>query len=123
MIVFHSIRICNVVSPIIVLLHTQVKVDTEQPPVKQIWPEMMGIILAVNLCMVPFLKTFGVEKVNCLYLFALSIDSSHALSELVKEYVKRPTPDRWGCITGTVDEDYKEMEEVDYYGPSVGNGV
>ena len=35
----------NVVSPIIVLLYAQVEVDLEQPPVEQIWPEVMGIIL------------------------------------------------------------------------------
>ena len=55
---FHWMRICNFVSPIIVLLYTQVKVDLERPPVEHIWPEMMGIILAVNAWMVPFLKTF-----------------------------------------------------------------
>ena len=35
----------NVVSPIIVLLYAQVEVDLERPPVEQIWPEVMGIIL------------------------------------------------------------------------------
>ena len=78
-------RICNVVSPIIVLLYTQLEVDLERPPVEHIWPEVMGIILAVNAWMVPFLKTFGVEKGNGLSPFAVSIDIPHALGELAKE--------------------------------------
>ena len=45
----------------------------------------MGIILAVNACMVPFLNTFGIEKGNCLSPFAVSINSPHALGELGKE--------------------------------------
>ena len=32
-------------------------------------------------------------------------------------------PDSRGYITGTVDEDDKEVEEVDGDGPSVGNGA
>ena len=68
----------------------------------------MGIILSVNACMVPFMKTFGVEKVNFPYHFAVSIDIQHALGALVKEYSKRPTPDRLGYSTGTVDEDDKD---------------
>ena len=87
-------RIFNVVLPIIVLLYTQFKFDIERPPVKHIWPEVMGIILAVNAWMVTFLKTFGVEKGNGLSPFAVSIDIPHALIELVKEYFKRPTPYR-----------------------------
>ena len=94
MIVFHSMRICNVFSPIIVLLYTRLEVDLERPPVKKIWPEVMGIILAVNAWMVPFLEKFGVEKGNGLSHFAVSIDSSHALIDLVKEYFKIPTPYR-----------------------------
>ena len=43
----------------------------------------MGIILAVNSWMVPFLKTFGLEKGNGLSPFAVNIDSPHALVELV----------------------------------------
>ena len=54
MIVFHWMHICNVVSPIIVLLYTQVEVDLEQLHVEHIWPEVMGIILSVNEWMVPF---------------------------------------------------------------------
>ena len=83
----------------------------------------MGIILAVHGWMVPFLKTFGVEKGNVLSPFTVIIDNPHALCELVKEYFKIPTPDRRECSTGTVDEDYKEVEEVDDDGPSVGNGA
>ena len=98
-------RIFNFLSPIIVLVYTQVKVDLETPPVEQIWPEVMGIILVVNAWMVPFMKTFGVEKVNGLSTFSVSIYIPHTLSELVKEYLRRPTPYRWVCITGTVDED------------------
>ena len=78
-------RICNVVSPIIVLLYTLFEVDLEQPPVEQIWPEVMGIILAVNTWMVPFLETFGVEGGNGLSPFAVSIDSPHALVDSIKE--------------------------------------
>ena len=48
----------------------------------------MGIILEVNEWMVPFLKTFGLEKGNGLSPFAVNIDSPHALVELVKEYFK-----------------------------------
>ena len=44
----------------------------------------MGIILEVNLWMVPFLETFGVEKGNGLSPFGVSIDSPHTLGELVK---------------------------------------
>ena len=55
-------RICNVVSPIIVVLYTQFEVDLERPPVKHIWPGVMGIILAVNALVVPFLQKFGVDK-------------------------------------------------------------
>ena len=77
-------RISNVVSPIILLLYTQVKVDLEQPHVEQIWPEVMGIILAVIAWMVPFLRIFGVEKVNGLSPFDVSIDIPHAPAELVK---------------------------------------
>ena len=77
-------RICNVVSSIIVLLYTQFEVDIEQPPVEHIWPEVMGIILAVNAWMVTFLKTFGVEKGNGLSPFAVSIDIPPALGVLVK---------------------------------------
>ena len=84
MIFLHLMRICNVVSPIIVLLYTQFEVDLERPPVNQIWPEVMGIILAVNAWMVPFMKTFGVEKGNFLSPFDVSIDIPHALGELVK---------------------------------------
>ena len=84
MIVFHSMIICNIVSPIIVLLYTQVEVDLGQPLVKQNFPEVMGILLVVNAWMVPFLKTFGVEKGNGQYTFPVSIDSPHALGELVK---------------------------------------
>ena len=83
----------------------------------------MGIILSVNACMVPFMKTFGVEKVNFPYHFAVSIDIQHALGALVKEYSKRPTPDRLGYSTGTVDEDDNEVGEVDDDGTSVVNGV
>ena len=83
----------------------------------------MGIILAVNAWMVTFMKAFGLEKGNGLYPFAVSIDSPHALSELVKEYSKIPTPDRQGCSTGKVNEDDKEVVEVDDDGPSVGNGA
>ena len=85
MIVFHSMRICNVVSPIIVLLYTHFEVDPERPPVEQICLEVMGIILAVNAWIVPFLKTFGLEKGNRLSPFDVSIDSPHATGELVKE--------------------------------------
>ena len=45
------------------------------------------------------------------------------LGELVKEYFKRPTPDRRECSTRTVHEDKKEVVEVDDDGPSVGNGA
>ena len=83
----------------------------------------MGIILAVNAWMVPFLKTFGVDKGNCISPFSVSIDSPYVLGELVKEYFKRPTPDRRGCSTRKVDEDDKEVVEVDDDGPSVGNGA
>ena len=69
--------------------------------------------------MVPFLETFGVEKGNGLSPFDVSIDSPHALGDLVKI----PTPDRRGYSTGMVDEDDKEVEEVDYDGPIVGNGA
>ena len=69
------------------------------------------------------MKTFGVDKGNDLSTFAASIDSPHALGELTKEYFRIPTTDRRGCSTGTVDEDDKEVEEVDYDGPSVGNGA
>ena len=82
----------------------------------------MGVILAVNAWMVPLLKIFGVEKGNGLSRFAVSIAIPHALSELVKEYFKIPTPYRRGCSTGTVDEDDKDIDEVDYDGPSVSNG-
>ena len=41
----------------------------------------------------------------------------------MKEYFKRPTPDRRGCSTGKVNEDDKEVVEVDDDGPSVGNGA
>ena len=85
MIVFHSMQICNVVSPIVVLLYTQFEVDLERPPVEHIWPEVMGIILALNSCMVPFLNTFGIEKGNCLSPFSVNIDSPHVLGELGKE--------------------------------------
>ena len=44
----------------------------------------MGIILAVNAWMVPFVKKFGVDKGNGLSPFAVSIDSPYALGELVK---------------------------------------
>ena len=82
MIDFHWMRICIVVSPIIVLLYTQVKVDLEQLPAEHIWPEVMDIILAVNAWMVTFLKAFGVEKGNGLSPFAVSIDIPHALGDL-----------------------------------------
>ena len=45
----------------------------------------MGTILAVNAWMVPFLKTFGLEKGNSLSTFDVSIDIPHELRELVKE--------------------------------------
>ena len=83
----------------------------------------MGIILAVNAWMVTFMKAFGLEKGNGLYPFAVSIDSPHALSELVKEYSKIPTPDRQVCSTGTVDKDDKEVEEIDDDVPNVSNGA
>ena len=73
--------------------------------------------------MVPFLNKFGIEKGSGLSPFAVSIDSPHALGELVKEYFKKPTPERQGCSNGTVDEDDKEMEEVYDDGPSIGNGA
>ena len=76
MIFLHLMRICNVVSPIIVLLYTQFEVDLERPPVNQIWPEVMGIILAVNAWMVPFMKTFGVEK-ETFYLLLMLVLISH----------------------------------------------
>ena len=79
LIVFHSMGICNFVSPIIVLLYTQLEVYLERPPIKYIWPEVMGIILAVNAWMVPFLDKFGVDKGIGLSPFAVSIDSPHAL--------------------------------------------
>ena len=60
MIFLHLMRICNVVSPIIVLLYTQFEVDLEQPTVEKILHEVMGIILDVNAWIVPFLETFGV---------------------------------------------------------------
>ena len=82
-------RICNVVSPIIVLLYTQVEVDLEIMIVENIWSELMGIILAVNAWMATFLNIFGVEKGNGLSHFAVSIYSPHALGELVKEYFKK----------------------------------
>ena len=83
----------------------------------------MGIILAMNAWMVPFLKTFGADKGNSLSTFAVSIDIPHALIELAKEYFKIPTPDRQGYSTGKVDENDKEVEEVDDDGPSVVNGA
>ena len=83
----------------------------------------MGIVLEVNAWMVIFMKEFGVEKGNGLSTFTVSIDSPHALGDLVKEYFKIPTPDRQGCSTGTVDEDDKEVDEVDDYDPSVENGA
>ena len=83
---------------------------------------MIGIILSVNAWMVTFMKKSMVEKVNVLYHFAVSIDIQHALGELVKEYSRRPVPDRRRYSTGTVDEDDKEVEEVDDDGTSVGNG-
>ena len=119
--IFHSMQIYNFVSPIILLLYTQVKVDLERLPVEQIWPELMGIILAVNAWMVPFLTKFGVEKGNGLSSFSIIIDSPHAISELVKEYFKIKTSDRRGCSTRTVDDDDKDVEEVYYDGPSVGS--
>ena len=79
MIIFHWMRIFNVVSPIIVLLYTQIKVDLKRPPVKQIWPEVMGVILEVNAWVVSFLKTVGEEKGNDLSPFAVGIYSPHAL--------------------------------------------
>ena len=123
MIIFHLMRICNFVSPIIVLLYTKLEVDLEQSPVKHISPELMGIILAVTAWIVPFMKTLGVEKRNGLSTFAVSTDSPHARVDLVKEYIKIPTPDRQGCSTGTVEEDCKDVEEVEDDGPSVGNGA
>ena len=66
---------------------------------------------------------FGVEKENGLYPFAVSIDILHALGQLAKEYFKGPTSDRRECSTRTVDEDDKEVEEVDDDGPIVGNGA
>ena len=122
MIVFYWMRTCDIFLPIIILLYTWVEVDLERPPVEQIWPELMDIILAVNARMVPFIQTFWVEKGNGLSPSAVSIDSPHVLSELVKEYFKIPTLDRRGFSTGTVDEDEKEVEDVDDDGPSVGNG-
>ena len=83
----------------------------------------MGIILVVNAWMVPFLETFGVEKGNGISPFAVSIDSPHALGDLVEGYLKIPMTDRRVCSTGKVDEYYKEVEEVDDYVPSVGNGA
>ena len=83
----------------------------------------MGIILGVNAWVVPFLKTFGVVKGNDVFHFSVSIDIPHAIGELVKEYFKRPSPDRQRCSTGTVYWDYKWAEEVDDNGTSVGNGV
>ena len=83
----------------------------------------MGIILGLNAWMMPFLKTFGVEKGNGLSPFAVSIDIPHVLSELAKEYFKRPMPDRRGYSTGTFDEDDNEVGEVDDDGTSVGNGA
>ena len=83
----------------------------------------MGIILVVNAWMVPFIKTFGVDKGKGLSHFSVSIDSPHALYELVKEYFKIPMPDSRGYSTGTVDEDDKDVEEVDDDGSSVDNGV
>ena len=85
MIIFHSMRIFNVVSPIIVMLYTQLEDNIEQRPVKQIWTEVMGIVLAVNAWMMNFLNKFGVEKGNGLSPFDISIDSPHEISELVKE--------------------------------------
>ena len=107
MIVFHWIIICNVFSPIVLLLYIQVGVNIERLHVEHIWPEVMGIMLAVNACMVPFMKIFVVEKVSGLSTFAVSIDSPHAIGELVKEYFKILTPDRRGCSTETGDEDDK----------------
>ena len=123
MIVFHSMSICNVVSPSIVPLYTQFEVDIEQLPVKHIWTELMGIILAANVCLVPFLKKFGVEKGNGISHFDVSIDIPHALGELVKEYFKIPTPERRVNSTRTVDEDENDVEEVGNDGPSVDNGA
>ena len=123
MIVFHSMHICNVVSPIIVILYTQFKVDLERPHVEHIWLEVMDIILAVNAWMVPFLKKFGVEKGNGISTLAVSIDIPHAVGELVKKHFRTPIPDRRGYSTGAVDEDDKEAEEADDDGPSVGNGA
>ena len=113
--------ICNVVSPIILLLYTQIEVDIERPPVEHVWTELMGIILAVTAWMVPFLNKIGVQKGNGISPFAVSIDIPHALGELVEEYFKILAPDRKVCITGTVDEDDKEVEQVYDDAPSVGN--
>ena len=81
----------------------------------------MGIILEVNAWMVPFLKTFGVEKGNGISPFYVSIDGPNALGKLVKENFKRPTPDRRVYSTGMFDDDDKEVEEADDDVPSVGN--
>ena len=110
MIVSHWMRICNFVSPIIVLLYNRVEFNIERPPVRHIWPEVMGTILAANARMVPFLKTFGVEKGNGLSHFSVCIDSPHALGELAKEYFKMPMSDRRGCSTGMVDKDNTEVD-------------
>ena len=107
MIVFHPMRICNVVSPIILLLYNWVEVDLKRLPVEHIWPEVMGIILGVNAWVVPFLKTFGVVKGNDIFHFSVSINIPHAIGELVREYFKIPSPDRRRFSTGTVYWDYK----------------
>ena len=79
----------------------------------------MGIFLAAKAWMVPFLKTFGVDKGNGLSPFAISIDRPHTLGELGKEYFKIPTLERRGYSIGKVDE--YEKEEVYDDVPSVGN--
>ena len=54
--------------------------------------------------MVPFLKTFRVEKGNGLSPFAVNIVGPHALVESVKENFKIPTLHKRGCRTGAVDD-------------------
>ena len=57
------------------------EVDIEQPPVENIWPKVMGIILEVDAWMVSFLSTFGVDKRNgYLLLLLVLIAHMHSVS-------------------------------------------
>ena len=61
-----------------------IDVDRNEIAVHQLWGEVSGIIVAVNSCMLPFLKLFGIVEGNGLSSFATNFNSPSDLSYAVK---------------------------------------